>query len=167
MPTPTYDLIEEKVLSSAAPSVVFNSITGTYKDLVVEYIVQSSDTNPQDVILRFNSDTGTNYSYTNVNGTGTAAGSYRLSSVSSITCDFYGTPTSTRWSSSIINIMSYANSNVNKTVLIRTGAAASGVEAIVGLWRSTAAITSLNFALTGSSVNFAAGSTFRLYGIAG
>jgi len=60
--------------------------------------------------------------------------------------------------------MNYSNTTTYKTGLVRANSAASGTDAIVGLWRSTAAITSI--VATHDTAQFATGSTFTLYGIA-
>jgi hypothetical protein len=60
--------------------------------------------------------------------------------------------------------MNYANTTTYKTVLTRANAAASGVDASVGLWGSTAAITSITFDLP-LVRTISTGSTFTLYGI--
>jgi hypothetical protein len=62
---------------------------------------------------------------------------------------------------SIWQIMNYSNSTTNKSALNRGGGAGTNVEAYAGLWRNTAAITSVTVLTT----NFAAGSTFTLYGV--
>ena len=68
-----------------------------------------------------------------------------------------------------IPTMSYANTSVNKTRLWRyrsvTSAGGNGeVGGLVGLWRSTNAITSIEVSAF-NAVNFKSGSTFSLYGI--
>jgi hypothetical protein len=63
--------------------------------------------------------------------------------------------------------MNYSNTTTYKTALNRSNQAAGGVDATVGLWRSTAAIDTIRFyANTNGSQNFLTGSTFTLYGIA-
>jgi hypothetical protein len=59
--------------------------------------------------------------------------------------------------------MNYANTTTYKTVLSRANNSAAGTEAIVGLWRSSAAITSMT--VLSETGNIAIGSTFSLYGI--
>jgi hypothetical protein len=63
----------------------------------------------------------------------------------------------------LVNVMNYSNATTYKTFLARGNIAAGGTEAVVGLWRNTAAITSLELLPTAST--FATGSTFTLYGI--
>jgi len=50
-------------------------------------------------------------------------------------------------------------------VLSRTNNAATETKAVVGLWRNTAAITSMDCG-TGGANTFQVGTTFTLYGIA-
>jgi hypothetical protein len=60
--------------------------------------------------------------------------------------------------------MDYANTTTYKTVLSRGNEAAAEVNAEVGLWRSTVAITSLALDLE-TGIDFSIGSNFKLYGI--
>jgi hypothetical protein len=59
--------------------------------------------------------------------------------------------------------MSYTNTNVYKTVLTAAARAGTGVDRIVGLWRSTSAITSVT--LFTPDADMASGTTLSLYGI--
>jgi hypothetical protein len=59
--------------------------------------------------------------------------------------------------------MNYSNTVTNKTVIARGNTTDFAVRASVGQWRSTAAITSI--AVKMGSSQFAAGSSFTLYGI--
>ena len=158
----TYEPIASTTLGSAAASYEFTSIPGTFTDLVlVVFAAVSSGTYSEDTTLRFNGDTGNNYSYTNLEGTGSAAQSYRRSSypyISEIFLGDSGTP-----SPAIIHIMSYANTNVNKTVLITSSKSAFRVGRGVGLWRNTAAITSIK--VEPYLANLESGATLSLYGI--
>jgi hypothetical protein len=69
----------------------------------------------------------------------------------------------------IMDIENYSNSTTYKTTLSRInnagGTTGVGAEANVGLWRSTAAITSIT--IGGQTGNLSTGSTFTLYGIKG
>jgi hypothetical protein len=60
--------------------------------------------------------------------------------------------------------MNYRNSTTYKTVLSRYDDATKSTGAEVGLWRNTAAITSV--LMKPGTGSFAAGSTFTIYGIA-
>lgn len=165
MPTPTYDLIEEKVLGSAQASVTFSSIPGTYKDLVLEIQTRQSGTSFNSR-LRFNGDTGSNYSRTSVFGNGSAASSVRESNATGILWPDMSSSDSQLTNFITVQIMSYSNTNVHKTSLMRWAGPTRGYSwAEVNLWRSTAAITSVVFDTTGSE-QFVAGTTARLWGIA-
>jgi hypothetical protein len=74
----TYTPIATTTLGSAASSVTFSSIAGTYTDLRIVYsTVSSADAGNY---LRFNSDSGSNYSNTTLFGNGSSAGSNRNTS---------------------------------------------------------------------------------------
>ena len=162
MPTPTYDLIEEQVLSTTAASVTFSSIPGTYKDLVLEIVGTSTASN--DAYLVFNSDTTGNYSNTSLRGNGTAASSSRLTSTNGW-IDYQ--TTGTGLFNYTVHIMSYASTNVFKTYLSRFSAAGTGAEALVGLWRKSPAEAITSIAATMSGTTWASGCVFRLWGVSG
>ncbi len=160
--TSTYEKIATNTLGSATASVTFSSIAGTYTDIVIvcNLSISSGTGNSK---IQFNSDTGSNYSETILEGTGSSAGSSRYTSSTSIILEGSGFLSTTFSTVKIINLQNYSNATTYKTCLIRNGAANAGVDAIVGLWRNTAAITSLTISTTAST--FTAGSTFTLYGI--
>jgi hypothetical protein len=165
MATSTYTPLATTTLGSSVNSYTFSSIPSTYTDLI---IVQSAFVANQDQTrIQFNSDTGSNYSNTDLWGSGSAAGSVRSTSQTSMQTAYYAavdiSPAVTTW---IYQIMNYSNTTTYKTVLVRANNAASGrgVDASVGLWRSTAAITSVSLNMD-SAHQFTSGSTFSLYGI--
>ena len=162
----TYVAIATQTLGSAAASVTFSSISGAYTDLVL--VVNVADTTTTNIYhtLQFNGDTATNYSYTDMAGGGSSAASTRQSTASSMRTNWYATASSGFPMSQIIQIMNYSNATTNKTVLARSNdtASGSGVDASVGLWRSTAAITSVVYAA--SSGTLGTGTVVSLYGIA-
>ena len=157
--TGTYTLIASNTLGSAAANITFSSISGTYTDLV---IVVNGGTVGSDnsLVVRFNSDTGGNYSYTAIDGNGSTPSSYRETNTSEPQAGSLSTGNNT----SIINIMDYANTTTYKTYIARGNAPAHRVRAFVGLWRNTAAITSVTVQ-NNASTNFNSGTTFKLYGI--
>lgn len=161
----TYVPLFSTTLGSAQASVTFSSIPSTYTDLVLVCMVQTQ-TNSDAVTLRFNGDSGTNYSYTQLRGDGTTTFSARVSNATMMRIG-NDIPNTTAYGTIISNIQNYSNSTTNKTVISRSGSAASsafGTQATVGLWRSTAAITSLTV-LPNDLNTFLSGSTFNLYGI--
>ena len=159
----TYEPIATQTLGSATATVTFSSISGSYTDLVLICQVQRSTATGTYLQMRFNSDSGSNYSTTILYGSGSTAGSWRDSNRTDINLDYYAAPTNSSWSIRNINIMNYSNTTTYKTVLNRANDATQGTDTGVHLWRATSAITSL--VLTMPSNNFIAGSTFTLYGI--
>ena len=159
----TYEKIATNTLGSAAASVTFSSISSAYTDIVV--VVQAAVTTGSVALrMQFNSDTGANYSSTWLTGNGTAASSSRSTGNTYMKIDENtGMNTTLGQGLNLINVMNYANATTYKTVLTRPNRADLGVDAFVGLWRSTAAINAIT--LLTSSSTFVAGSTFTLYGI--
>jgi hypothetical protein len=154
----TYEPIATTTLGSDTTTITFSSIAGTYTDLIIAGNgIASSDAG---ISVRFNSDTGSNYSYTYIYGDGTSAVSGRDTNQGFASGGRLGVNGAT----SLFHIMNYANTSTYKTMLSRGSNAAVLTIAVVSLWRSTSAITTI--ALTrGNGGNFATGSTFTLYGI--
>jgi len=158
----TYTPIATTTLGSNQTSVTFNSFSG-YTDLIL--VCGFKNTTSVDMLLRFNSDSGNNYSWTTLSGNGSAAASARGSNTNSILADPGAGGFGTEWSNGAIHIMNYANSTTYKTALLRFNGSTTATGANVGLWRNTAAITSFEF-LSSSATAIATGSMFTLYGIA-
>jgi hypothetical protein len=156
--TATYEKIATTTLGSAASSITFSSISGSYTDLVV--IFNGSITTGFDTFgVRANNDTGTNYSRTTLTGNGGSVSSFNEPNVSSTNIGIMGTDNT----NTIIHIQNYSNTTTYKTFLSRGNSAANSSRANVGLWKNTAAINRLDF--ISSSSTFISGSTFTLYGI--
>lgn len=160
----TYDVIEARTLGSNQSSVTFSSIPSTYTDIkmIVNGIYTFNDTAFQ---LRFNGDSGSNYSNTIIGGNGSSAFSARNTNNIWIECGWYQASGGTN-ATSIIDVLNYANTTTFKTLLNRKGITSTSLDANVGMWRSTSAINSIamSFGAYGSP-NFATGTTFTLYGI--
>lgn len=169
----TYTPIASITLGAATSTVTFSSIPQTYTDLVVvcSSRASTSGTYDDEFGMRFNSDTGNNYSRTRILSDGSSAGSLRGTNEDKMYGGFHpkSTDTASVFSLNIWQIFNYANTTTYKTVLVRGNndrSSAGQVILSVTLWRSTAAITSFNFTL-GSGGSFAINSTFNLYGILG
>ena len=154
----TYTPIATTTFSGSTATLDFTSISG-YTDLIL--VINGSLASDQRFCLRFNSDTGSNYSYTRIYGTGSSAVSSRESSLSYA---FVSGGDGTNWNTYIVQIMNYANATTYKSLLHRANDAATQVTAAVNLWRSTSAITTVTlFSLSGA--NFTSGTMATLYGI--
>ena len=157
----TYEPIASQTLGSDTATVEFTSISGNYTDLVC---VVSGTTNSADSTrFRFNGDTSSIYSHTSLYGSGSAAGSYRASSLTRHDADYFSGLGTSNPGTIVLSIMSYSNANVFKTTLATAAEAGGGLSRNVCLWRSTAAITSMTF-LT-AATTFKTGTTFSLFGV--
>lgn len=172
----TMQLIQTYTLPSNANSFSFNTIPGTYKDLVIYYQAQiiNAGTGWYDFFVRFNNATS---GYSGCTNYADGGGSTKLSITEGTTgiiqrCNTNTSPNS-QYSFSLgkFYIPNYATS-LRKVVLNDhiteqqnlTGTGAAGLFANATRWESTDAITTIS--ITGlSSNNLTAGSTFSIYGI--
>ena len=153
----TYTPIATNTLSSAASTVTFSSIPGTYTDLVIVH--QGTAVTTAAVInMELNSDTTAgNYSLTFMYGDGTSAASGRYTGDKMVGRNYIAQQ------NNILQIMNYSNSTTYKTTLSRSNSAGNLTQALVSLWRNTAAVTSIRLFV--GAGNFDTGTTFTLYGI--
>lgn len=155
----TYEPITSINLASNTSSIIFNNIPQTYTDLIL-VINDINSTGSFDTLVRFNGDSGSNYSRTGLRGNGSTASSYSQTNLSAINLCSDGSAEYAR--PAVAHIMNYSNTTTNKTVISRANVASQGVNLISQLWRNTSAITSLTIL---SSSTFASGASFSLYGI--
>jgi hypothetical protein len=158
MPTNTYVALATQTLGSAAASVTFSSISQTYTDLVI--VCNTGATSLANDYVRLNGDTTSNYSWTRIYGTGSVAGSSRSANDSGM---IVGDVTTSIAVTQTITVQNYSNTTTNKTILARSSATNSAATASVGLWRNTAAVTSVTLYPNGTT--WLSGSTFTIYGI--
>jgi hypothetical protein len=154
-------------ISSNTSAITLSNIPTTFTDLVLVISVISTSNVGNYIHLQYNGDTGSNYSTTILSGTGSGAVSQRFSNRTNFNIDYYATPNTTV-GTRIVQIQNYSNTTTFKTGLLRADRAAGtdnagGTDATVGLWRSTAPITSIT--ITHDTAQFASGSTITLYGI--
>lgn len=160
----TYEPIATTTLGSSQTNITFSSISGSFTDLVL--VLNGAFVGGAETIgVQFNSDTGSNYSNTILAGSGSSASSGRSSNQTGLSVGTNGYWTTTNEANSIIQIQNYSNNTTYKTALSRSNNASVGVDAIVGLWRSTSAITTIKLYGLYSARSFASGTTATLYGI--
>lgn len=157
----TYEPIATTTLTSNQTSVSFTSFSG-YTDLVIIANVKGNDGS---TCIRFNSDSGNNYSWTRLAGYGSSASSARGSNTNVISSATNISVNAGDFQTCIFHINNYANTSTYKTVLLRDGIAAHGAGAVVGLWRNTGAITTIAISPEFGSNVYYSGSTITLYGI--
>lgn len=159
----TYEPIATTTLGSAASTITFSSIASNWTDLRLVIVgISGTSTN---IALRFNSDTGSNYSRIRLIGNGSAASSTIASNDTEIDLNRENLST-TIPSLYTVDIFSYAGST-NKTLLASVNEDRNGsgsVMSVVGMWRNTSAITTI-LITTLSGDTFGSGTTATLYGI--
>jgi hypothetical protein len=153
MPTPTYTPLATVTLASTAATVTFGSIPATMRDLIV--VVNGKTSANQATGLRFNSDSGSNYSMVRMYTT--------ASSTSTTTYGLLTTGDPTADTLAIAQIMDYSATDKHKTVLIRSNIPANNTAAHAVRWANTAAITTV--AVEAISTTWAVGTTINLYGV--
>jgi hypothetical protein len=157
-------------LTSAASQVIFSGIPNNYTHLQIRAIARSASTGGS-MRMDLNSDsTGTNYSRHLLLGDGTSASGTGASgdSVTAAVGDFpLSSYTSSVFGGYIIDIVDAFSTTKNKTIRSYSGFDTNSVGFVQlrsSLWRSQTAITTIRF-YEGSGSNFAANTTFALYGI--
>jgi hypothetical protein len=173
-------LLEKITVGAAgASSVTFSSIPQTgYTDLVVKVSVRGTRAYQFDSAqIRFNGDTGSNYSYRDLLGEGGGTPASGSNTSRGISDRLYlvnvmpaANATSNTFGSFDIYIPNYTSSNYKSVSVDAVGENNSGTAGDVadlleaGLWSSTAAITSITVGAYSASMT--ANSTFYLYGVA-
>ena len=161
----TYEKIQSYTLGSAAASIDFTSIPSTYTDLRIVWVYKAVSASNYPY-LRYNSDTGNNYSFNVLYGNGTIAGWTGNPSNSGAYLVGNAPASTSQWQINTVDVFSYAGSTY-KTLLNTYCGDVNGSGTVsygINLWLSTAAITSIKLLFSGGS-NIAAGSTATLYGI--
>lgn len=162
-----YELIQT-ITPSAVSTVTFSSIVSTYKHLQFR-IVSNNGTGFSGLSLRFNGDTGSNYSRQALYADGSSVASLGQASQDRTLVGIAGSGTSNIFTPTLIEILDYTSTAKIKTVRSLTGNAQAGNQLVYlysGGWYNTAAITSVTV-FDNSGNNFASGSRISLYGIRG
>jgi hypothetical protein len=158
-----FDSLQTAIVGSGgSSSISFTSIPTAYKHLQIRASVL---TTAGGINIQYNSDTGSNYTYHQVYGTGASA---LANSGISQTSGFigYNNAAGSYPTSIVCDILDYTNTNKYTTHRSLAGTDVNGsggsLTYFSGLWLNTAAITSVTF--TGT---FAQNTKFALYGIKG
>ena len=168
-----YELIQTQILGSATSTISFtvSSFASTYKHLQVRMV---SRTNSLDgsvgVNFRFNSDTGTNYSFHGLGGEPSFSStpfSYASANATSaqVAIQSVGAFASNLFGASVVDILDPYSTTKNKTLRSLTGNPGLRIQLSSGNWRNTAAVNSIDIIADAGS--FIAGSRFSIYGIRG
>lgn len=181
--TSSYESIATTTVGAGgSSSVTFSSIPSTYTHLVVRGSIQSNRGSYaiDNATVRFNSDSGANYSRHNGNasaatttapeayGTGGATFGGPIPLVTSVATNVFN--------GFVMDVLDYANTSKYKTLRILggydvngttgTGSFGGSVGLYTGSWQNTNAITSITLAPVDGTA-FTQYSSFALYGIKG
>lgn len=166
---PTYQLISSVTVGSGgAATMAFTSIPSTYTDLLVKVSARSLiSANEDDLRVRFNSDSGNNYVFRSLYGTGTGAGS----STGTISFAYMGVInganfTANTFANNTMYIPNYAGSttkSVSVDSVDENNATGASALFVANNWTGTAAINAITISAAGA--NLAQYSTAYLYGI--
>jgi hypothetical protein len=165
-----YYQIATTTVSSPVGNIEFTGIPSTYTHLQIRGIARTdraSFTEDQ-IFVRLNSDTATNYSYHRFYSDGASVTSAASSTIAEMST-FYApaaSATSSIFGSVVIDILDSANTNKYKTLRMIGGHDRNGggyVSLFSGNWRNTDAITTIK--LFPSSANLVQYSSFALYGV--
>ena len=161
--------------AGGSATVTFSSIPATYTHLQVRLFARTSITagNQDDTLMRFNSDTSSNYAGHQLYGDGSSAGAGSLGGTPPVNVMYpafitSNSATANSYGVGIIDILDYTNTNKYKVMRSLNGHDNNGNGFILlrsGLWMSTSAISTITFTL--GSGNFTQYSSFALYGIKG
>lgn len=147
-------------------SITFSSIPSTYKHLQIRGIYNDGGYNLR---LRFNSDSGANYSRHTVVATTSAISSGAGINANDLDIICYGGSGANNVSATIIDLLDYSVSGKNKTAKALSGYTESATVQLAflssGAWYNTSAITSVTITNLFGAYNTQ--SVFSLYGIKG
>jgi hypothetical protein len=163
---PAYDFIATTT-GAGVNTFDFSSIPQTYKHLQIRWLGKSNQTDTS-FSIRFNGDTGNNYSMHTLQGQGGSVTSSGGSSQSriSLTNSLANNTTGNAFAAGVADILDYTNTSKNTTLrtLLGRADAQSAVHLTSGAFLNTAAITQITIFATN---NFNGNSRFSLYGIKG
>ena len=152
--------------------VEFTSIPATFTHLQLRLLARTSRAETDDGFeIQLNGDTGTNYRYHYLNGSGTTTLAYGEGSMTGLVMPVVAGASAGAniFGVGIIDILDYRNTNKYSVTRALGGIDNNGSGAVrvqSGLWLNTAAVTSLKIQ-TNSHGDFVQYSSFALYGIKG
>jgi hypothetical protein len=179
-PSGAYDSIASTTVGAGGTgSISFTSIPSTYTHLQLRINARSTSTSANGIVMgiRFNGDTGSNYSLHYLSayqGAAQAVEAGAIANASQMYAAVFAADgnAASIFSGAVVDILDYKNTNKNKTIRSITGydinGSTSGYSSSTlysGSWRSTSAVTSIDFTIVAG--NYAQYTSFALYGIKG
>ena len=176
----TYDQLNYDLVTTPKSTVTFSSIPQTYTDLVL--VGYGTQANADSVTFRVGNgtvDSGSNYSATwgYMTSTRSAGTDYTPSTANSNRINNFNTAVLVGWQASVsttgvfsaeMQIFNYSSSSSFKTFVgteVNTDLSGGFLENQVTTWRNTSPINIIQ--IINRNGNFAAGTSFALYGIKG
>jgi hypothetical protein len=166
----SYDLLATTILAGTAASVTFSSLgdyATDYQHLQIRIAAQTNRaTFPDDnILIRFNADTATNYSEHSLRGNGSSVLSGADANSNGINCRGIGASGgSGNFGAAVIDILDPFETSKYKTTRSLSGYSSQPVCLESGNWRNTASVTSIGLTPVVGTL-FNTGSRFSLYGI--
>lgn len=162
-----YSIATTTVGAGGVSSITFSSIPQTYTHLQIRYTSRNAAATDT-VLAQLNSDTGSNYAWHSLRGSGSAASSTAATSQTRLEMPWnaYSGTTANAFGTAVVDILDYTNTNKNTTVRSLGGAELNGSGYIFfesGLWMNTAAVSTVM--IYPESGSFAQYSHFALYGV--
>ena len=152
---------------SGVSTVTFNGIPNTYTHLQLRVSMLGAAGGSL-LTIRFNGDTGNNYTWHALTSQGTGAGSFGATAQSYANVFGRDVGTSATYPTAVISdILEYSNSTKNKVIRTISGMDANGsgeIHFVSNTWLNTTPINSLTFR-THDGTNFASGTSIALYGV--
>lgn len=174
--TNSYESIATTTVGAGGSSTItFSSIPSTFAHLQLRYIARSAQVgNASSLILRFNSDTGSNYwAYHEIFADGSTVNAYNDSTATLTQIDQIpaANKTASVFGAGVIDLLEYTSTSKQKTIRFLDGWDANGSGSVVfgsSLYKpSTIAAISTITITDAYAQNFAQYSHFALYGIKG
>jgi hypothetical protein len=171
IPPTSYESIATVTVGSGGTSAIdFTSIPATYTHLQIRGIGRTDRADVRDYYkVQFNLDTGSNYAWHQLYGSGETVNAQAGTSATEIRSFRVAgaNDTASIFGAQSIDILDYANTNKYKTLRSLGGIDTNGAGEISlnsGLWQNTNAITSIQIK-PGGGTNWVQYTQFALYGI--
>jgi len=166
-------LLSTTTFNNTVATYTVSSISGAYRNLlIVGTNLQVAGAGNEDLVFRFNGDTGGNYYFSGignaagtVNAIGTAAATSLFGDTTSATVLARTADAASLFGNFSMTIFDYANTSERKNSLLFGGSQGGNSTRYLtqrGLWNSTAAITSVTFFATTNNLK---SGIVRIYGV--
>jgi len=161
--------IADTTVGSPVNTISFSNIPSGYTDLKVVFSLRNDVASPQGTCnIRFNSDTGNNYTYRRLYGNGSSAASDTGAATNNLAFTFLvgATATSNTFSNWELYIPNYTSSNYKSMsfdAAHETNSTTAYLTMYAALWSNSSAISSIVCETFGQ--NFVTNTTVTLYGV--